>query len=579
MNGEKMIPIFSRVSSRLSVSPSLRLFAYYLIPVFCLLLFFALGAYQLHLPGLHYDEAKEAGLNAMQLLTGQPVTAFRDATVSIGPWRVPLMVQDYIGALNVFLAVPFLALGGIHPVALRWLPLLTGGLTLLLTWRVTRRLGGPMAAHSAALLLAVHPSFVFWSRQGIFVTNITAFCLMAGLFFGLRWWNGRRPPDLWLTAFFWGMGLYAKLLFLWAVGATALTALVAWVLRQRTPPAHLPTLPVPVVWGVAVLCFLLPLTPLILFNLRTGGTFASVLGNLNRSYYGVNNQAILPNLLIRLSQLRTLLRGDHFWYLGGIFADGLAPYLAGGLVLMALILAPGEQRRALIFSLGLLAMMVVQSIFTVSDLFVTHYALLLPLIPLTEGLAVAALMRGRSPGIARAVLTFLLLWAGADLQTTIRYHRALARTGGHSAHSSAIYDLAAYLNRNSTGPLLVLDWGISAPVEFLTAGNVRPQEVFGYESLAEPDSNFIARVKPFLDNPDTLYLAHTPEDTVFRGRVETLQGLATEYGLHLQEEHMVAEKSGRPLFVIYRAVPAVASGPLEVGYCEKNAGRLSRSEP
>ena len=63
-----------------------------------------LGAYQLQLPGLHYDEAKEAGLNAMELITGQPVTAFRGTTVQVGPLRLPLMVQDYIGALNVVLA-------------------------------------------------------------------------------------------------------------------------------------------------------------------------------------------------------------------------------------------------------------------------------------------------------------------------------------------------------------------------------------------------------------------------------------------------------------------------------------------
>ena len=69
-----------------------------LTSAFCI--FLILGAYQLHLPGLHYDEAKEAGLNAMQLVTGQPMTAFRDATVQFGPWRLPLMVQDYIGALT-----------------------------------------------------------------------------------------------------------------------------------------------------------------------------------------------------------------------------------------------------------------------------------------------------------------------------------------------------------------------------------------------------------------------------------------------------------------------------------------------
>ena len=195
---------------------------------FCLLLFVSLAAHQLTLPGLHYDEAKEAGVNAMQLVTGQPVTAFRDATIQVGPWRLPLMVQDYIGALNVALAMPFLALGGVNAPALRWLSILIGALTLLLTWRVAWRLSGSVAAACAALLLAVNPTFIFWSRQGIFVTNLTALLFMASLLTGLRWWEKRRPADLWLTAFLWGLGIYAKLLFVWAIGAMVVVAGVAW---------------------------------------------------------------------------------------------------------------------------------------------------------------------------------------------------------------------------------------------------------------------------------------------------------------------------------------------------------------
>ena len=200
-----------------------------IVLIFALCLFLGFGAYQLHLPGLHYDEAKEAGLNVMELLTGRPITAFRDAALQVGPLRLPLMVQDYIGALNVALALPFLAIGGVNVVALRWLSLLTGALTLVVTWRVAWRLGGPVAAAATALLLAVNPAFIFWSRQGIFVTNLTALIFMTSLLTGLRWWELRRPRDLWLTAFLWGLGIYAKLLFVWAIGAMLVLAGVAWL--------------------------------------------------------------------------------------------------------------------------------------------------------------------------------------------------------------------------------------------------------------------------------------------------------------------------------------------------------------
>jgi len=518
-----------------------------------LLLFLGLGAYQLSLPGLHYDEAKEAGLNAMQLLTGQPVTAFRQATVRIGPWSLPLMVQDYIGALNVLLAVPFLALGGVNVVALRWLPLLTGGLTLLLAWRVARRLGGPWAAHATALLLAVNPSFIFWSRQGIFVTNLTTLFFMASLLTGLRWWQRQRPLDLWLTALFWGLGLYAKLLFIWAIGALALLAAAAWALRRR--PVGAPTARAALTWLVAAACFLLPLIPLLVFNLRTGGTLASIFGNLDRSYYGVDNSAYLSNLAVRLGQVRTLLRGDHFWYLGGTFADPWAPWLAGGLVVAATAVTAWQgPRRAgwsFLLPVALLMLMVAQSAFTVSDLFVTHYALLLPLLPLAGGLAVAALLRARPRWLLVPALIGLLGWAGADLWTTVRYHAALTTFGGHSAHSSAIHDLAAYLQRRNPPATVALDWGMDAPLRFLTVGRISPDEVFGYERLDAPDDGFAERVRPFLDQPGTLYLAHTAEDTVFRGRVEALAALAAEQGRALCIETQIAERSGRPLFVVY----------------------------
>lgn len=528
-----------------------------------LLVFLALGAYQLTLPGLHYDEAKEAGVNAMQLLTGQPVTAFRDATVTIGSRRFPLMVQDYIGALNVYLAVPFLALGGINVWALRLLPLLTGGLTLLLAWRTARLLGGPWAAFATALLLAVSPTFVFWSRQGIFVTNLTALFLTASLLTGVRWWRWRRPADLILTALFWGLGLYAKLLFIWAIGAAVAVASVSSLVhaRRQVPTA----LPSPATLALALLALVLPLTPLLAFNLQTGGTLVSVLNNLERSYYGVDNRAYFSNLTVRLTQVPSLLRGDHLWYLGGTFVNSWAPLLAGGMVLLGIAVGPWTHRWAHLLPVALFLLIVAQSAFTVSDLFITHFAPAVPLIPLAAGLTVGAWYRARGGHLRNAALALstvlALLWAWSDLRTTLQYHRALARTGGHSAHSSAIYDLVAYLRENAAGPVVALDWGISAPVQFLTAGRVVPAEPFGYDRLDEPDEEFAARVRPFLDAPGTLFVAHTPEDTVFRGRVAALEALAAERGKRLREVARIAERTCRPLFIVYEAAGSAVRSP------------------
>jgi len=279
---------------------------------------------------------------------------------------------------------------------------------------------------------------------------------------------------------------------------------------------------------------------------------------------------------------------------------------------------------------ALLALMVAQSAFTVSDLFITHYALLLPLIPLAGGLAVGAIgawgqrrvgtgeqnslchsfaslrtsservddeqrdatqhqrrvshpaagdaslrpakpMRGYAqhdtvgsallrstvlikPALALLALLAAFAWAGGDLWTTLRYHRALAASGGHASHSDAIYDLADYLDSSGAVAPLALDWGIDAQVRFLTANRVQPIELFGYADLDAPDAGFAGRVGSFMEDPDSLYLAHTGEDTVFHGRVEALAALAQARGLQLHEAARFAERSGRPLFVVYGLV-------------------------
>jgi hypothetical protein len=338
---------------------------------------------------------------------------------------------------------------------------------------------------------------------------------------------------------------------------------------------------------IAAGCFLLPLLPLILFNLETGGTVTSVFGNLGQSYYGVNNRAYLPNLLTRLGQLRTLLRGDHLWYLGEVYANLWAPWLAAGIAALGGLLWAFPRRRVTVspchpatlssrppvtlLPFGLLALIVAQSAFTVSDLFITHYALLIPLIPLGVGLVTAGVFavardwlkntthRPRAARIAYFAFgilyaALLLTWGATDLANTLRYHRVLSVAGGYATHSDAIYRLADFLRQREPAAPLALDWGVDAPVRYLTAGQVNPVEVFGYERLDGPDPGFAGRLAPFLDNPDNLYVAHAGEFTIFRGRAEALEQLAAARGFRLEEVARFGERSGRLLFLVYRVV-------------------------
>ncbi|MEM7534873.1 MAG: hypothetical protein AAF639_22035 [Chloroflexota bacterium] len=559
---------------------------------------------QLGLPGLHYDEAKEAGLNAIELLHGLPITAFRDQTLTLFGQSLPLMVQDYIGALNIYLSMPFLAATGVGVPNLRFLPVLTGLATLLTlerlisTWvfhfgranfrgvmtevsRVPISLPGLLAI----TLLAVSPTFIFWSRQGIFVTNLTQPLTFLCMWQALYWWRGGHGIALHLAVLAAGFALYAKLLSIWLILPFGVIFLLIWLLQRRVQP----TLPVISIrmWITLLLTFLLPLLPFILFNLQSGGTWLNVAGNLGQSYYGVSNFAVLENAQIRLTQLHQLLTGEHFWYLGGIYQNVLAPWIAGVLLLVSVVIAAIQKRLWLIgLPLLLLVCAILFSLVTITDLFITHYALIHPFLIGTIAIALSILTTEYSQKdsvvttgpINKAVskqakpqkesittryqgtfswglvviLVVLLFWGGGDAVNTVRYHRILANSGGLGDHSDATYHLAYSLRYNGLGVPIVLDWGLDAPIRYLSEGTVRPIEIFGYESTTEPDAGYVDRLHVFLPHTDTVYLLRAPHATVFQGRRAAFMETSTNHGYIPSLLQTFSQRDGTPLFEVWQ---------------------------
>jgi hypothetical protein len=573
-----------------------------------LALFVGLTTYQLALPGLHYDEAFEA-VPAMQLLLGQPVTSFRDNGLLIAGRLFPLMTQDYIGAINTYAALPFFWLLGVNLISLRLMAVAIGLITLCLMHRLARDLYGPAAAALAVLLLAVNPTFVFWSRQGVFVTSITAAIGLAAALAWLRWARTGAGRYAIAGAFFFGLGLYAKFLFLWLIAALALAGLLlGWLPNSRSlaPRGRRGTTgtpaPVPQVQARpyttrsrmasllerralvgCLVALLLGAAPLILYNLQTGGTLRSVGGNLTTSYYGTNNLAFWPNLLERLNQFGAVLSGSHFWYLGGTYANPLSVGVFLAALAGALWLAVGPARaeasvraeawRALL-PFAVVGGTILASCATVSALWVTHFAILMPW-PSLAVAAVASLAlrrlssgeglfhRGARRDTARrvprlgAILVVTVagaLWLG-DAITDVRYHQALAVSGGLGAHSDAVEDLARWLTAGGRqgAPVVAMDWGIAAPVTFLTRGAVTPAEAFGY--AWETDADFAARLSRFVGDPASIYLWRAPDEIIFN-RSADFQRLYRPLGLEEDILEAFYERSGRPVLGATRLVPA-----------------------
>jgi hypothetical protein len=145
------------------------------------------------------------------------------------------------------------------------------------------------------------------------------------------------------------------------------------------------------------------------------------------------------------------------------------------------------------------------------------------------------------------------VWVG-DVVTDVRYHQALAASGGLGAHSDAVEDLAGWLvaDGRQGAPVVAMDWGIAAPVTFLTRGAVTPVEAFGY--AWETDADFAARLSRFAGDPASIYLWRAPDEIIF-DRSADFRRL---YGpLNLEEDILEAfyERSGRPVLGATRLVP------------------------
>jgi 4-amino-4-deoxy-L-arabinose transferase-like glycosyltransferase len=570
-----------------------------------LFIYMSLSYYQLNLPGLHYDEAFEA-VPALQLLRGQPVAAFRNSGLMINNQIFPFMTQDYIGAINTYIALPFIAVFGSTPIALRMMSILVGAITLGLTYLLAAQLSGSRGAGlAAALLLSVDPTFIFWNRQGIFVTAVTApiglaatLCWLHRLQGGSRRWTAAG-------AFFFGLGLYAKLLFLWLIaallGAILLISLPGWLKRRSLPgvgrgsPVNLMT-----EIFVALLAFTGGCWALLVYNLQTGGTFLNILQNATTSYYGVNNLAFGPNLFERMGQFVTLLSGSHLWYLGNVVSNPL-PVLAFGLSLVAMIgvgfksTSPPENNsthysplQKALFPFLVIGLVILASIGTVSALWITHFAILMPwpAIALAVGgtfikaqvagsrwqVAGSKVASGKVAGSRVADFTHYVsrftphrliasrfIFAAAlgllvvtNLAAVIRYHLALTESGGLSAHSAAIYEMSNWLVQHAHGPVVAMDWGLAAPVTYLTNTQVTPTEVFGY--IWNPDTELMARLNKFIAQPETFYLWRAPDEIIF-DRSPEFKALYRPHELEETIEAAFYEYSGRPILGITRLVP------------------------
>jgi 4-amino-4-deoxy-L-arabinose transferase-like glycosyltransferase len=536
-------------------------------------LFLLLASFELDKPGLHYDEALEGGLPAVQLLNGQPVTVINGITLHIAGRDLPLMVQNHIGAIQVYAALPFILLGGSHPSTLRFMTVVTGALTILAVYLFVTQLYGPLAAFYASLWLSTFASFIFWSRQGVFVTSIAACFASCALAIGAYWWRTRRYWALVLAGVCIGLAIYSKLSALWLVNG-----LIAWWLLsisstfwqhrrfyERTgikPSENSFDWRRSINWRILMVglgSIMLGLWPFFLYNLLSGeATLHVIQANSTRTYLGANNVDIIGNLQDRAIQVADVIQsGYHLWYLGGTFPNPVAliSIVAGLLIIVLICWRDHWQNWRLMFLVPFLGLLVIlQSCYTISALWPTHFAIATMLPAMIFGIAVSSSrsLLIRNDHFAGKCLRWLIVFLPVpvilmQIVTSFNYLNTVIKTGGVSFHSTAIYNFSRFLD-GQPEHMVALDWGIAPQVEYLTNGRVPVEEFYGYEQLAPPDFGAELR-KRFQHNE--IYLTHAENQEAFQRRAAFLQAVS-DAGLVAERLNLSVRMDGIPLLEAWR---------------------------
>ena len=390
----------------------------YLGLLLALALFLGISLYQLSLPGFYYDEALDLA-PMLQVLHGESTALLRDIGITIGSVTYPVMLLDYMGSLNGYLTLPFMAMLGPGVLAARIEPIFFSAITIMLSYALARAWFGRDVALVTALLLAVNPSFIWFSRQGISVTSVMT-VFSTGSLLLIDVWRKRAERKrrshlpLLVAGVLLGLGLWAKFLFLWWIVVVAVVAVV-WVLLHRaedqsalqphstaTGRVYLAAHP----WLRSILHnlshairalpwlvigFAIGAAPLIYFNLhdllsqpfdlRNAYTLGLLFKSLGQTTdYGVNNLDVWTNLGKAIADFNVFMDGSYFWYNGVPFSNVYAvPAFFIAVITGSLLVFRRPAWRKWLALLAAIVATVFISAFTVSGLWATHLFIILPL--------------------------------------------------------------------------------------------------------------------------------------------------------------------------------------------------------
>ncbi|MBC8161278.1 MAG: hypothetical protein H7Z42_08665, partial [Roseiflexaceae bacterium] len=148
------------------------------------------------------------------------------------------------------------------------------------------------------------------------------------------------------------------------------------------------------------------------------------------------------------------------------------------------------------------------------------------------------------------VMVALALVVASHAWTSAHYLDALRLTGGLSFHSSAIGDVSRFLAARPE-PIVALDWGLAAQVEYFTDGQKRVDEYFGF--TPEPPADYAAQLRARFGRGE-LFLLHAANQEAFPRRQAFLDAVEAA-GLRAETVNVSIRRDGWPMIEVWRVHP------------------------
>ncbi len=494
-----------------------------------------------------------AGLEVDETLFATPLYHHLSADFELGilHHKVPVMLIAYIGTLKTLLCWPILRFCAPSPFTIRLPMVVVGSATILLFFLLADSLAGRAAAALAAVLLATDPTFLLtdtfdWGPVALEHLLLVGGCLAMA---------SRRST---LGCFLFGLALWNKATFVWALSGLAAAALVAYWpqcsrrLRDRRFVIR------------CALAFLAGALPLLLFNLhRTGATLHSTKGISTEevglkfhelrgaadgsglfgylaSEDGTTPQPKFPSS--RSGRIALWLR-DHL----GEFHSSLFPYA----IVLAILAAPlwwrSPARRAGLFAIvfcivTFLGMAVTRG----AGIGIHHTSLLWPLPQLLVGVALSALRPRWIAGVMAAAFVI------ANLLVINQYLVQLDRNGAEGTFTDAIYPLSNALPHSANDTVYIADWGMYETLEYLHQGRLPLHYSPSLLVSERPTAVQLHAIAAMIADPDGLFVTHVAEREIFKGVRDRIQAAAASAGYSKHVIQTISDSNGRPVFELWR---------------------------